>query len=212
MRGLPVPPILAISDRGQAQRPLDERVERLLEAGCRWFSLREKHLPSSEQAALLRILAPRFRDAGAVLSLHAADASLAARCSLEALHLSRGGDVLAARQHLGADALIGISCHDAEDLARAAEAGADYASLSPFFESASKPGYAPLSAPEQAELLAGARLPVIALGGIEGPEEVEACRRLGAAGLAVMGPLMRAERPGELFQLLARAWEQAAGD
>ncbi len=209
MRGLPVPPILAISDLSQARLPLPELAGRLLDAGCRWFSLREKHLPQAEQAALIELLAPRFRAAGAVLSLHAGDASLAGECGLKAVHLSRGGDVIAARRHLGPDSLIGISCHDAGELARAAEGEADYATLSPVFESRSKAGYTPLEPAGRAALLAAARLPVVALGGIEGPEEVEACRRMGAAGLAVMGPLMRAQHPGELFRTLERGWEGA---
>lgn len=209
MRALPVPPLLAISDLGQARMPLAGLAGRLLDAGCRWFSLREKHLPPDEQAALLHLLAPRFREADAVLSLHAADAVLAQECGLAALHLSRGGDVAAARRRLGPDALIGISCHDAGELTGAARAGADYACLSPFFESASKPGHEPLETAAQTRLLARARVPVIALGGIEGPEQAEACRRRGAAGLAVMGPLMRADDPQAVFRMLANAWERA---
>ena len=50
---LPTPPLLVISDRRQARRPLDELAEAMFGAGCRWFSLREKDLPMAERRALL---------------------------------------------------------------------------------------------------------------------------------------------------------------
>ena len=42
---LPAPPLLIITDRRQATRPLDEVLAAAFDAGCRWASLREKDLP-----------------------------------------------------------------------------------------------------------------------------------------------------------------------
>ena len=53
---LPVPPLLVISDRRQARRPLEELAEAAFAGGCRWFSLREKDLPPAERRALLGAL------------------------------------------------------------------------------------------------------------------------------------------------------------
>ena len=50
---LPDPPLLVISDRSQARRPLEEVAEAAFGGGCRWFSLREKDLPAAERRALL---------------------------------------------------------------------------------------------------------------------------------------------------------------
>ena len=50
---LPEPALLVISDRGQAVRPLEAIAEAVFTGGCRWFSLREKDLPSAERRALL---------------------------------------------------------------------------------------------------------------------------------------------------------------
>ncbi len=50
---LPDPPVLVISDRSQARRPLIEVAEAAFAGGCRWFSLREKDLPAGERRALL---------------------------------------------------------------------------------------------------------------------------------------------------------------
>ena len=111
---------------------------------------------------------------------------------------------------MGEGALIGVSCHSRRDLERAAALGADYASISPVFPSKSKTGYPALSSEEAAALLANPPLPVIALGGIEGAGEAKACRAMGAAGLAMMGLVMRSKSPGAAFAALAAAWESAA--
>ena len=51
---LPDPPLLVISDRGQARRPLIEVAEAVFAGGVRWFSLREKDLPPAERRAPAR--------------------------------------------------------------------------------------------------------------------------------------------------------------
>ena len=53
---LPSPPLLVISDRSQAGRPLPEIAEAAFRGGCRWFSLREKDLPAAERRDLLHAL------------------------------------------------------------------------------------------------------------------------------------------------------------
>jgi thiamine-phosphate pyrophosphorylase len=54
---LPDPSLLVVTDRRQARRPLMKIVAAVLEAGCRWVSLREKDLPRDEQVLLARALA-----------------------------------------------------------------------------------------------------------------------------------------------------------
>ena len=198
---LPAPPLLLITDRTQAVGgDLVAVAGAALEAGCRWLSLREKDLPPAAQVALLERLCPLVRAVGGCLTIHG-DPHLARLC--DGVHLGAGGDVAAARARLGPGALIGLSCHSKAELALAARQGADYASLSPIYLSASKPGYGPALGPAS---LAGAPLPVLALGGV-GVAQVAACRAAGAAGIAVMGGPMR--RPAEMADLLA-AWNAAA--
>ncbi len=120
--------------------------------------------------------------AGATLSVH--DDLDAADALGLGLHLPDGADLAGARARLGAGALIGISAHDAYGLTRAA-AGADYATLSPVFATASKPDAAPLGPETFNRLAAAARLPVLALGGINAGNAAQ-CR---GAGLALIGAL-----------------------
>src|SRR5258707_12886909 len=67
---LPVPPLLVISDRGQARRPLIEIAEAAFAGGCRWFSLREKELPAAERRAWLSELVALGRRYDAPIMAH----------------------------------------------------------------------------------------------------------------------------------------------
>lgn len=78
---------------------------------------------------------------------------------------------------------IGASCHDAGELELAARIGADFATLSPVCATASHPGAAPLGWGRFAALVAAARLPVYALGGV-GPGDLGRAQAAGAQGVA----------------------------
>ena len=86
-------------------------------------------------------------------------------------------------------------------------AGADYVTLSPIFLSDSKPGYGPalgldvLAAAAEADAAPG---PVVALAGIT-PDNAASCLAAGAAGIAVMGEIMRAEDPEKTVRRLLTA-------
>jgi thiamine-phosphate pyrophosphorylase len=99
----------------------------------------------------------------------------------------------------GGRVLLGVSAHGEADIRAAAARGADYVTLSPIFETSSKPGYGPalgLAAIERGAMLG---LPIIALGGIT-PERAAFCLEAGAAGIAVMGEVMRAGDPAEVVR------------
>jgi thiamine-phosphate pyrophosphorylase len=197
---LPDPPLLLITDRKQARKPLADIVGAALAAGCRWVSLREKDLPESEQIAMAQLLLPLVRRFGATLTLHG-DASVAKAAGVNGVHLRSGTDTASARSTLGADALIGLSIHSPAEAAMAASA--DYVVAGPAFETASKPGYGPaLCAAGIAAVANSSPVPVIAVGGISAsnlPDIIAAA----AAGIAVMGGVMRAEDPGaEVADLL----------
>ncbi len=199
MMTIPSPRLLAITDRRQAAQPLPDLAARLFAGGLRWLSLREKDLDGSRQVALARTLVERARPWGAVVTLHG-DPDLALAAGTDGIHLPDGADVAAARRRLGPGALVGQSAHDAEGIRRAAAGGADYVTLSPVFPSPSKPGYGPpVGAEGLRQLVAGASIPVIALGGVESGN-IGSCLAAGAGGVAVMGVLMRT--PDSLSDLL----------
>jgi thiamine-phosphate pyrophosphorylase len=200
---LPVPPLLVISDRHQARRPLEEVAEAVFAGGCRWFSLREKDLPAEDRRALLAALLAMGRRCGAVVTAHE-DIEAVLAVHADGVHLPSGGSPEAACARLP-DALIGASAHSADEAAALLGAGADYVTASPVFLTASKPGYGPaLGVEGLARIVAQAPGPVIALGGIT-PANAGLCLSAGARGIAVMGEIMRAADPQAIVERILRA-------
>ncbi len=201
---LPLPPLLIITDRQQATLPLETVAERVFAAGCRWISLREKDLDPTERLDLLRRLVSLGRRHRARVFVHD-DIESAHTAGAHGLHLPAGGSPRAARQRLGLHALIGISTHSVAEIREAQTAGADYVTLSPIFESASKPDYGPPLGLAVLTEAAQIDIPVLALGGVTAANAGD-CLAAGASGLAVMGPIMRADDPqAEAARILAAA-------
>jgi thiamine-phosphate pyrophosphorylase len=200
---LPDPPLLVISDRSQAQLPLEEVARAAFEGGCRWFSLREKDLSAPEHFLLLRhigVVGARYK---ATVTVHS-DIVPQTMARARGMHLPRGSDFTAMREHMP-DWLLGASAHSAAEAASLIAAGADYVTISPVFLTASKPGYGPaLGLDGLAEVVAAAKGPVIALGGIT-LENAAACMKAGAAGIAVMGEVMRSADPEATVRALVEA-------
>jgi len=192
-----LPRLLILTDRHQTTRPLVEVVRVAVDAGARAVVLREKDLPRPARAHLADQLRPILTDAGALLVV-ASDATIPA----DGIHLAADDQLPANRPPL-----VGRSCHDPTGLQAAAEEGCDWATLSPIFPSPSKPGYGPALG---TAALAGAPLPVYALGGVDA-EQAAACMAAGAVGVAVMGAVMRAADPAAVVANLLRALDGERG-
>ena len=200
---LPSPPLLVISDRSQAKRPLVEIAAAAFRGGCRWFSLREKDLPAEERLDLLARLVTLGHGYGATVTAHE-DIEAVIATGADGVHLPGGGDPTAARARLP-DALIGASAHSPGEAAALLKAGADYVTLSPIFLSDSKPGYGPALGLEALRAVSAvAAGPVIALAGIDATNAAQ-CLAAGASGVAVMGEVMRSADPKETVRRLLRA-------
>jgi thiamine-phosphate pyrophosphorylase len=200
---IPQPPLLLVTDRRQARRALREVVAAALAAGCRWVSMREKDLPPDEQILLARALLPLAQERAGRLILHG-EASLAKAAGVDGVHLPSGSHLAAARALLGPDKIIGVSIHTVTEAEGIDPSHVDYAVAGPAFETASKPGYGPeIGRKGLTEIARTARVPVLAIGGINAARVGEVIAA-GAAGVAVMGGVMRAGDPaGEVAALIA---------
>jgi thiamine-phosphate pyrophosphorylase len=200
---LPAPPLLLVSDRRQARHPLPQIVAAALAAGCLWVSLREKDLPPDEQILLARSLLPLAHANGAKLMLHG-EAQLAKDAGADGVHLPSGSDLAAARALIGRDKLLGVSIHTVTEAEAIDPVQVDYVLAGPAFETASKPGYGPeIGRKGLAEIARTARVPVLAIGGINAARVGEVVAA-GATGVAVMGGVMRANDPArEVAALIA---------
>jgi thiamine-phosphate pyrophosphorylase len=198
---LPDPPLLLVTDRHQARKPLSEIVAAALTAGCRWVSLREKDLPEDDQLVVMRILLPIARHHGAYLTLHG-DAALAKACGADGVHLPSGADPQAARALLGPDKLIGESIHTVTEAEALDPTAVDYALAGPAFETPSKPGYGPeIGRKGLGEIAQASRVPILAIGGLNAARAAEVLAA-GPVGIAVMGGVMRATDPGQEVRAL----------
>ncbi len=124
------------------------------------------------------------------------------------------------RHRLGSGALAGKSAHSVEAAIRAASQGADYIIAGTIFASQSHPDIEPMGLDFLRDVCAAVSIPVLAIGGVT-PDNLGACIEAGAAGVAVLSPIMRATDPKAAAQAyraaLDAAWEErthpdASGD
>jgi thiamine-phosphate pyrophosphorylase len=194
--------LYAITPEAPDTDSLLQQVSAALEGGIAALQYRRKNRAGMQEAAALAALCRR----SGVPFIVNDDLALALACGADGLHLGReDGDIAAARIKLG-DRVLGVSCYDSIDAARAAvAAGADYVAFGSVFASPTKPGAvrAPLSLFAQARALG---VPLVAIGGIT-LENAPQLLAAGADGLAVISDLFdapdvrdRARAYGKLFQ------------
>lgn len=117
------------------------RLERALEAGpVAAFQFRVKGVDQHEAARLAAPLLDICRARGVAFIVNDSIA-LARRLKADGVHLGQhDGEVREARDALGREAQIGVTCHASRHLAmEAGEAGADYVAFGAFFPSPTKP-------------------------------------------------------------------------
>jgi len=126
------------------------------------------------------------------------DAGIAADVDADGVHLGEDdADIATARAQVGADRLIGVSCYDDVERARAAvAAGADYVAFGSFFASSTKPG----ARRADMRLLCDAQtlgVPVVAIGGITAAN-MRPLIDAGATALAVIADVFGRDDPAAI--------------
>jgi len=184
-----------------------------IEAGVDWVQIREKDLNARELLALVgpavatrsgqgraaepRILINDRLDvalAAGAAGVHLGRESLPAR---EVVRWCRGGNA-------PAEFLIGVSCHNIEEAREAESAGASYILFGPVFATPSKTSFGPpQGAAKLGEVCRAVRLPVIAIGGVDGENTAE-CLRAGAVGIAAIRMFQEGLDTAALKRVLAR--------
>lgn len=164
-----------------------------LAGGARLLQYRDKQASPSTRLARARQLRELTRAHNALFLIND-DPALALACEADGVHLGQGDMSLSdARQVLGTEAIIGITCHASLALAeQALTEGADYVAFGRFFHSHTKPG-APAA---NLDLLHQARstiaLPRVAIGGVNA-DNAPALIDAGADMLAVVHALFSAQ-------------------
>jgi 8-oxo-dGTP diphosphatase len=182
LRALGLPAEYAITNAGElGEREFLARLDHALARGLKLLQVREKSMSGT---ALLRFATKVVRraHAGGARVLVNADAELAKRAGADGVHLTAAQLMNQLRPAWG---LIGASCHDAAELARAQALGVDFAVLGPVAPTPSHPGATGLGWDKLAALLRDCPLPVYALGGMKATD-LDAAQRCGAHGISMM--------------------------
>ncbi|HET8732934.1 MAG TPA: thiamine phosphate synthase [Anaeromyxobacteraceae bacterium] len=176
-----------------------------LPPGVAAVQLRAKGLPAADLLALARALRAVTCEVSQLLLVNdRLDVALAA--GADGVHLPAAGIPPAdARRLAGPGRLVAVSCHSAADVAAARDAGADFATFGPVFDTPSKRAYgAPvgLAALREAAALG---LPLVGLGGIDAGNAPEVAAA-GAFGVAAIRAWLDAPDPGEAVRRLLAAF------
>ncbi len=171
-------------------KALVTKTEAALKGGCRLVQYRDKSGDQSRRRREAKCLLDLCRDFGAQLVIND-DIELAASLGAQGVHLGQGDAPLElARERLGPQALVGITCHDRIDLAQTALAsGANYVAFGRFFSSQTKPH----ASAATLDLLTKARdlaAPCVAIGGVN-LDNAAALYAAGASCLATSESLFR---------------------
>ncbi|MBE0619156.1 MAG: Nudix family hydrolase [Burkholderiales bacterium] len=183
LRALELPVEYAITHASEIGPEAQLRlVDARLAQGLRLIQVREKGMPAPELERYARAVIAMARAYGAKVLINS-DIELAQRVGADGVHLT--AMQLARLQHRPALDWCAASCHNAAELARAAQLGIDFAVLGPVQATPTHPDAQALGWEGFGALVRGATLPVFALGGIA-PGELETARRCGAHGIAMI--------------------------
>lgn len=159
-------------------------IERACRRGIRLIQLRLPGWPLERLAPLARRARNLAQTYGARLLINS-DWRLAGVLGLDGVHLPAPLAASLTERPLPKERWLGVSCHNAAELAHAMRIGADFATLSPIYETPDHPESAPLGWAHFADLVADATLPVFGLGGLEA-DDLDAGRMSGAQGIAAI--------------------------
>jgi len=188
VKALTLPPLLGISHAESLG--VDSFLARLdvaLANGLRLIQLRDKTLPEDGRLALARETVRRAHLRGARVLVNGS-VELAHAAGADGVHLdSSAAARLAARPDCAEpdSFLVGVSCHDAAELAHAAAIDADFALLSPVLPTLTHPGAITLGWETFSTLAAASPIPVYGLGGL-GRDDVVLAQSHGAHGVALL--------------------------
>jgi len=180
-------------------------------AGVDWVQIREKDLNARALLALVREAVRAAAEIGGGASVIVNDRlDVALTAGAAGVHL--GGESISAFDVVSwcragnapVDFQIGVSCHSLEQAHDTERAGATYVFFGPIFDTPSKRPFGPPQGISRlAEVCKTAKIPVIAIGGIN-KDNAGDCLRAGAAGIAAIRMFQAATEPRDLANAIER--------
>lgn len=204
----PLPGLYAITD---GPRPdLIEAVTQAILGGARIVQYRDKTSDRARRVLEAGALRELCRDHDIPLIIND-DVALALTVGADGVHLGEDDTRLRdARDALGAEAIIGVSCYDSFDRARElAGSGADYVAFGAFFPSPTKP-QARRASLDLLRQSAALGVPRVAIGGIT-PDNGGLLVDAGADYLAVVSAVFRADDVRAAAQSITDLFSSVSG-
>jgi thiamine-phosphate pyrophosphorylase len=210
------------SARNDPFSPLLSKVAAAITAGTDWIQIREKNLPASDVAQLLRAIltATLLPEAAAHSGAHdlrtrrtrilindRLDVALAGKADgvhlgENSLPVSEATRMLHAFQKPSSEFMTGASCHSLASAQAAESDGADYIFFGPVFSTPSKATFGePQGLQPLREVCRAVKIPVLAIGGVTAQNAAQ-CLDSGASGIAAIRLFQESSRLEELLQQL----------
>ena len=177
----------------KANQPIAVLVEHAIAGGARIIQYRNKSATTSIRQREAGELA-QICKASAVTFLVNDDVDTAIAVDADGVHLGQVDMPLStAREYLGSDKIIGITCHNNFDYAlQAQQNGADYVAFGRFFASTTKPQAPPADLSILQKAKQQLHIPVCAIGGITSANAIQVIEH-GADMLAVIHAVLAAD-------------------
>lgn len=192
-------------------------VRRAVDGGATIVQIRGKDVPTARLLDVLVACAEAIGSRAALVVDDRVDVFLAARAAgaaVDGVHVGQSDlPVAAVRALVGPDAIVGLSAGTPDELeaVRGLPAGTvDYLGVGAVRATPTKPDHPdPLGWEGVARVVGAAGgLPCVAIGGV-GPGDAASARAAGAAGLAVVRAICRADDPAQAAGALADEWRRA---
>jgi len=170
------------------QNDFAARLNRALVTGIRLMQLRIADFNVDHHQSLLDVAITSVNSSGANLIINCSSAEFnrvaeAYPDMKVGLHLSSYHAARLSKRPVDGNRLLGVSCHNADEIVHAQNIGADYLLLSPVLATVSHPSTIPLGWGQFSALVELANVPVYALGGV-GEEHIRIAQSCGAQGVA----------------------------
>ena len=187
---------------------VEKAVSDAVAGGVTMVQLRDHELAAGELLSLARRLKTIVRGKALLIINDRVDVAIAAEA--DGVELPEGGlPTRTARGLIGRYPVLGRSVHEVEGARAAGREGAEFVIAGTIYKSASHPGVKPAGVALIGEITKDSTLPVLAIGGVT-PDKVEEVVKAGAAGVAVISAIAKAEdvkaAAEEMSSALKTAW------
>ncbi len=193
IRAIELPDSYLITPEAHDIKAFLQALERSLQTGIKLVQLRTCSLTLNDYMDLAQQAATLCHQAKARLLLNAACATPEhlALTGADGLHLTSTALHQYTQRPVSAQQWLAASCHDSQDIAQAQRLGVDFLVLSPVAHTSSHPHASPLGWQKFQDIVATARCPVYALGGMQ-RQDIAPARACGAQGIASISGLWAA--------------------